>query len=443
MTKSATNGATIDQIMVIATASGVDLTTTLSAGVGENETATISGLTIGTNYVISVKVHNAAGWSAATAYGATVRPVSAPFAVTELRSIQNGPNQLTVNFTPPASLSGGNFTSYQYFITPRGASFSGTPTSTSTAGSGGVNAPADPGYTFTGLTALTAYDVKVVVVTAGNGGSLDASTALLNQVPAASPSAPTITTSQIDSQTVRIDWRMTNSNGSAITSYTPTVTVGGVARTCTNVFDSAGSYCSITGLAGGQVVAANVTATNAIGTSSAGSAASLVVIGVVGAPTSLVATPGDGILSIAFNLETHGDSVSYYAYSLDGTNFVGLSGTSSPVVIRGLTNGTSYTVYLKAAGSLYGMGSSSVAVTATPVAPEVPTTTTVTTTTTTTTTTVASSTATPATVATKVKAAEASRGDLPATGTNNSQLVLMALLFVVAGSVLLVRRRVR
>jgi LPXTG-motif cell wall-anchored protein len=164
---------------------------------------------------------------------------------------------------------------------------------------------------------------------------------------------------------------------------------------------------------------------------------------VVGAPTSLVATPGDGQLSIAFNLETHGDSVSYYAYSLDGTNFVGLSGTSSPVVIRGLTNGTSYTVYLKASGSLYGMGSSSVAVTATPVAPEVPTTTTVTTTTTTTTTTVASSTATPATVATKVKAAEASRDDLPATGTNNSQLVLMALLFVVAGSVLLVRRRVR
>jgi LPXTG-motif cell wall-anchored protein len=234
---------------------------------------------------------------------------------------------------------------------------------------------------------------------------------------------------------------MTNSNGSVITSYTPVVMVGGVTQTCTNIFDSAGSYCSITGLVGGQIVTASVTATNAIGTSSAGSAASLVVIGVVGAPTSLVATPGDGILSIAFNLVTNGDSVSYYAYSLDGTNFVGLSGTSSPVVIRGLTNGTSYTVYLKAAGSLYGMGNSSAAVTATPVAPEVPTTTTVTTTTTTTT--LASSTTAPAISMTKVKAAEASRSDLPATGTNNSQLVLMALLFVVAGSVLLVRRRVR
>jgi outer membrane protein OmpA-like peptidoglycan-associated protein len=272
-----------------------------------------------------------------------------------------------VNFTPPTSLSGGNFTSYQYFITPRGTSFSGTPTSTNTVGGGGVNAPADPGYTFTGLVALTAYDVKVVVVTAGNGGALDASTALLNQVPSAAPSAPTITTSQIDSQSVRISWSSTNSNGSAVTSYSPVVTVNGVTQTCTNVFDIAGSNCTISGLSGGQIVAANVTASNAIGTSSAGTAVSLTIIGLVGAPTSLVATPGDGQLSISFALNTNGDLVSYFAYSLDGTNYVGLSGTTSPVVIPGLTNGTTYTVYLKAAGSLYGMGSASTSVTATPV----------------------------------------------------------------------------
>ena len=369
ITKSASNGAAVDQIMAIATASGVDISTTVSVGAGETARATITGLTIGIDYIISVKAHNSAGWSASTAYGSTVRPVSAPYAVTELRSTQNGPNQLTVNFTAPTSLSGGSFTSYQYFITPRGTAFSGTPTSTNTVGGGGANAPADPGFTFTDLTALTAYDVKVVVVTAGNSGALDASTALLNQVPSAAPSAPTISTSQIDSETVRIDWQTTGSNGSAITSYTPAVTVDGVLQTCTNVFDIAGSFCAITGLSGGQVVAANVTATNAIGTSSVGSAAILTIIGLVGAPTSLVATPGDGQVSIAFALITNGDSVSYFAYSLDGINYVGLSGTASPAVITGLTNGTSYTVYLKAAGSLYGMGSASVSVTATPVAP--------------------------------------------------------------------------
>ena len=369
ITKSVTNGANIDQFMVIATAGGIELAATFNTGAGASETATITGLTIGSDYVISVKVHNTAGWSASKTYGATVRPVSAPYAVTELRSTQNGPNQLTVNFTPPTSLSGGNFTSYQYFITPRGTSFSGTPTSTNTVGGGGVNAPADPGYTFTGLVALTAYDVKVVVVTAGNGGTLDASTALLNQVPSAAPSAPTITTSQIDSQSVRITWSSTNSNGSAITTYSPVVAVNGVSQTCTNVFDIAGSFCTISGLSGGQIVTANVTASNAIGTSSTGTAESLTIIGLVGAPTSLVATPGDGQLSIAFDLVTNGDLVSYFAYSLDGINFVGLSGTTSPVVITGLTNGTSYMINLKAAGSLYGMGSASVSVTATPVAP--------------------------------------------------------------------------
>lgn len=47
------------------------------------------------------------------------------------------------------------------------------------------------------------------------------------------------------------------------------------------------------------------------------------------------------------------------------------------------------------------------------------------------------------TVATKAKTKKAPAGGLPATGTSNNQLLLVALLFVVAGSVLLVRRRVR
>lgn len=71
------------------------------------------------------------------------------------------------------------------------------------------------------------------------------------------------------------------------------------------------------------------------------------------------------------------------------------------------------------------------------------------TTTTTTSTTVTPTTATPTTVAatttvaTKATIKKTPSGDLPATGTNNSQLVLMALLLVVAGSVLMARRRVR
>jgi outer membrane protein OmpA-like peptidoglycan-associated protein len=369
LTKGSNNGAAIDSFTVIATTGGIDTSIVVAASAAETATVTVTGLTIGSAYTVAIKARNAAGWSVTTSYGSAVTPADAPYAVTALRSTQNGPNQLTVNFTPPSSLSGGNFTSYQYFITPRGNSFSGTPTSTSTVGAPSSSAPADPGYTFTGLTALAAYDVKVVVTTVGNGAALAAATALLNQVPSAAPNAPSVTLSQTDSQTVRMDWRTSGSNGSAITSYAPTLLVDGSSQTCTNSFNIEGSYCTVTGLLGGQVVTASATATNAIGASPAGTATSVTIIGLVGAPTSLVATPGNGQLSIAFALVTNGDRVINFAYSVDGTNYLGVEGTSSPVVISGLTNGTAYSIYLKAVGANNGIGSASAAVTGTPIAP--------------------------------------------------------------------------
>ncbi len=69
------------------------------------------------------------------------------------------------------------------------------------------------------------------------------------------------------------------------------------------------------------------------------------------APTSLVATAGNGQISVAFTTSTTGGSaVTNYKYSTDGTNFVACSPakTNSPIVIAGLTNGNAYTVKLKA-----------------------------------------------------------------------------------------------
>ena len=72
------------------------------------------------------------------------------------------------------------------------------------------------------------------------------------------------------------------------------------------------------------------------------------------APTSLVATPGNGSVSISFTQPAPTDSNAYpisnYYYSLDGTNFTALSPASvtSPISISGLTNGTAYSITLKA-----------------------------------------------------------------------------------------------
>jgi len=86
------------------------------------------------------------------------------------------------------------------------------------------------------------------------------------------------------------------------------------------------------------------------------------------APTSLIATPGGGSASIAFTAESNGGAaITKYQYSTDGgTNWADTdAGTTSPVKISGLTNGTSYSIKLRAVNDI-GAGPASSAVSATP-----------------------------------------------------------------------------
>ena len=89
------------------------------------------------------------------------------------------------------------------------------------------------------------------------------------------------------------------------------------------------------------------------------------------APTSLSATAGDGQATISFTAGSNGGSaITNYKYSTDGTTDTPLSpaDSSSPITIPGLTNGTNYTIYLKAVNS-NGDSSASSSVSVTPVAP--------------------------------------------------------------------------
>ena len=91
------------------------------------------------------------------------------------------------------------------------------------------------------------------------------------------------------------------------------------------------------------------------------------------APTSLSATAGDGQATISFSAGSNGGSaITNYKYSTDGTTFTALSpaDSSSPITVPGLTNGTNYTIYLKAVNS-NGDSSASSSVSVTPVAPAV------------------------------------------------------------------------
>ncbi|MEN8950805.1 PKD domain-containing protein [Planktotalea arctica] len=82
------------------------------------------------------------------------------------------------------------------------------------------------------------------------------------------------------------------------------------------------------------------------------------------APTGLTATAGDRQVSVAFAApaDNGGLALTDYEYQLDGGTWVSASTTSSPVVITELTNGTSYSIKLRAVSSL-GKGAASEAVT--------------------------------------------------------------------------------
>jgi YVTN family beta-propeller protein len=84
------------------------------------------------------------------------------------------------------------------------------------------------------------------------------------------------------------------------------------------------------------------------------------------APTSLNATPGNGSASIAFTAGADGGAaISKYQYQVGSGSWTDAVGTTSPISISGLTNGTNYLIKLRAVNSA-GDGAASDAVSVTP-----------------------------------------------------------------------------
>jgi hypothetical protein len=127
----------------------------------------------------------------------------------------------------------------------------------------------------------------------------------------------------------------------------------------------------ISGLTNGTTYQIKLRAINSAGTGAESSAVSGTPVAAPAAPTSLVATLGDGSASIAFTAGAdNGAAITNYEYSTDGgATWVARSPSStvSPVVITALTNGTTYQIKLRAINSV-GTGAASSAASVTPAA---------------------------------------------------------------------------
>ncbi|MEI6363641.1 MAG: fibronectin type III domain-containing protein [Actinomycetes bacterium] len=155
-------------------------------------------------------------------------------------------------------------------------------------------------------------------------------------------------------------FRYSNNGGSSWSTWTRGTPSTATTETITGLTDG-GSYvfqvAAITGTSPNTVQGAWSASTNAT------------VPGIPDPPTGLSATAGDTSASISFTAGDAGSSaITNYQYSTDGTNWTALSpaDAASPVTIPSLTNGTAYTLRLRAVNS-YGVSGSSGTVSATPV----------------------------------------------------------------------------
>jgi hypothetical protein len=181
----------------------------------------------------------------------------------------------------------------------------------------------------------------------------------------------------------------TTSVGQTLTSSTGTwsPSPNSYAYQWSRAITSNGTYSDISGAISrtyiltpddlGKFLKVAVTAANSSGSSSPvlSNATSAISAVAPSAPVINSVTAGDGQLSVNFTAASNGGSaITNYKYSINGSTYTAFSPavTTSPLVITGLTNSTSYPVTIKAVNAINDSSASN-SISATPVAVVVPT----------------------------------------------------------------------
>jgi hypothetical protein len=310
----------------------------------------ITGLTNGVTYLVEIRLGNSDGYSSASS-SSSATPAGVPTAPT-ISSISKPTTggQLSVAFTSGLS-NGAAISTYEY-------SLNGGTSWVLRSDGGNATSP----ILISSLTNGTSYSIRVRAVNAQGSG---ANSSTVTAFPATTPGAPSISRIESASSSIGIVFSAPASNGgAAITNYEFSID-GGLSWT-TRTPPSTSSPWTVGGLVDGTTYSVQLRAVNGQGPGNVSVSAS-------GTPASLPANPLITSLDIPsvgrslwvnFSAPSNdgGSAIVTYQYSINGgsswlSRTDGLT-TSSPLKISGLTNGTSYSISIRAT-NIRGAGISS------------------------------------------------------------------------------------
>ena len=350
-----TGGAGFDRTVAVADLSVDEDTGVLSY--------TVDSLTNGQPYDVQVRAVNTQGNGAITNAGAVEgTPVGLP-TVPTIVSVVASDETLTINFTA-GSLEGGTFVKYQ---AATNAAFTENLVEETTEGTESI--------AIANLTNGTPYTVYLRAVSdVGNGAYADSA----SHAPAATPSAPTIVSVVASDKTLTINFTAGSLEGGTFVKYQAATNAAFTENLVEETTEGAGSI-AIPNLTNGTPYTVYLRAVSDIGDGTYAESPGHTPISTPVAPTIVSVVASDETLTINFT-----------AGSLEGGTFVKYQaatnaaftenlveetteGTGS-IAIANLTNGTPYTVYLRAVSDV-GNGayaeSASHAPAATPSAPTI------------------------------------------------------------------------